>query len=424
MKWLPYWLDTAPASADYSGRELPAAVDVAVIGGGFTGLSAGIHLAKKGASVAILEKDRFGWGASGRNGGMCTTGATVGFLTLIKRYGIDTAKRLYLVYDEAINCVERLATQEGFECHFARSGKLSLAAKPEHFAGFEKTHDALAAHLGHETMLVRASELNGEIGSSFYHGGLVEPTSAGLHVGKFARGLVSLADRLGASLHEDAAVVGLQKADGGYAVQTKTSVVRASQVLVATNGYTDGAVPYFRRRIVPVGSFIVVTEPLGESAVQTLMPTRRMASDTRNLIYYFRVTPDNRMLFGGRAQYTLPSPGADRRSAQILQQGMVSVFPSLRDAKVEYAWGGQVGFTFDRIPHAGEHDGMYYSMGYCGHGVQMSTYMGQQMAEVMNGHPEANPWRDFRFKAVPLHFGNPWFLPLADAYYRVKDKIR
>jgi len=424
IKWTSYWLDTAPATPDYSIEPLPDKVDLAIIGGGFTGLSASIHAAKIGATVALLEQERLGWGASGRNGGMCTTGATISYLTLISRYGVEQANRLYRIYNDAIDLVERLATNEGFETHFARTGKLSLASKPEHFARFERTHEALAKHLDYETKLLSVAELRDEIGSDIYHGGLVDTLGAGLHVGKFAKGLAGVAERAGVHLHEKAKVLGLSRVSGStYDVRTSRGTVRAAQVLLATDGYTDGSVPRFRRRIVPVGSFIVATEPLSQSVVDQLMPTRRMASDSKNLLYYFRITPDNRLLFGGRAQWALSTPDSDRRSAAILHAGMLEVFPQLRDVTVEYAWGGQVGMTLDRIPHAGEYEGLFYSIGYCGHGVQMSTYMGKQMVEVMDGHPDANPWREFEFKAVPFHFGPPWFLPLADAYYRMKDKV-
>jgi glycine/D-amino acid oxidase-like deaminating enzyme len=424
VKWVSYWLDTAPATPDYSLEPLPNKVDIAIIGGGFTGLSAAIHAARKGANVALLEQETFGWGASGRNGGMCTTGATISYLTLIHRYGIEQANRLYRIYNDAIDLVEQLATKEGFGCHFARTGKMSLASKPDHFARFERTHEALAEHLGYETRLLSVTELRDEIGSDIYHGGLVDTLGAGLHVGKFAKGLARVAEGAGVRLHEKAKVLGLSRVTGStYDVRTSRGTLHAAQVLLATDGYTDSSIPRFRRRIIPVGSFIIATEPLGQRVADELMPTRRMASDSKNLLYYFRITPDNRLLFGGRAQWALSNPDSDRKSAAILHAGMLQVFPQLRDATVEYAWGGQVGMTLDRIPHAGEHEGLFYSMGYCGHGVQMSTYMGRQMVEAMDGHPDANPWREFEFKAVPFHFGPPWFLPIADAYYRMKDKL-
>lgn len=423
MKGISYWLDTAPPGTDYSASVLPDQVDVAVIGGGFTGLSSAIHLRKKGASVALLEAERFGWGASGRNGGMCTPGLTIGFLTAIDRYGFEEASRLYLEFDAAINLVERIIREEQIDCDFKRTGKLNLASKPAHYERLVETQKALA-RLGHDTILVPRDRMRTELGTDAYFGGLVDERGAGLHVAKYARGLTRYADRLGAGLHERARVTRITNEPGGdHTVATSRGTLRARQVLVATDGYTDGAVPHYQRRIVPVGSFIIATEPLEPALVDELMPTRRMASDSKNLLHYFRISPDNRMVFGGRAQFTLSNPDSDVKSAKILQRDLVQLFPQLAGRRLDYAWGGLVGMTLDRMPHAGQHDGIYYSLGYNGHGVQMSTYMGQQMAEVLDGHPEANPWHKLRFRAVPFHFGPPWFLPLADVYYRWRDTV-
>lgn len=425
MKQIPYWLDTAPEGTDYSTTALPDRVDVAVVGGGFTGLSAALHLARAGASVALFEKDTLGFGASGRNGGMATTGLTISFLKAIHRYGFPTASRLWLAFNAAIDTVEKLVAEEDIDCDFGRNGKLNLAAKPGHYDGLVKLHDTLAERMGYETELVPRSRLRDEIGSGYYHGGLVDPQGAGLHVGKFVRGLAAAADRAGASLHERAAVTRLKRVSGEtHDVITSRGTVRASKVLVATNGYTGQALPWYRRRIVPVGSYIIVTEPLEPDLIEQLMPTRRMASDSKNLLYYFRITPDQRMLFGGRARFAISHPEADLKSGRILQQGMAEVFPELARRRIDYNWGGRVGMTLDRIPHAGQHEGAHYAMGYCGHGVQMATYMGRQMAEVLGGNPDANPWRDFDFRAVPGHVGPPWFLPVAGAYYRLKDVVR
>jgi glycine/D-amino acid oxidase-like deaminating enzyme len=424
VKPVSYWLDTAPAGPDRTATPLPDAVDVAVVGGGLTGLSAAVHLRRKGASVAVLEAERMGWGASGRNGGMATTGLAIGFLSAVDRYGFDEASRMYLAFDAAIDTVEQLVRDEGIDCDFARTGKLNLAVKPAHYASYARNSEVLNARLGRDTVLVPGDRIRSEIGSDYYCGALVDPRAAGLHVGKFVRGLAEVAAREGASLHEAARVTSIRRtAGGGKTVRTVRGELRAKQVLVGTDGYTDGAFPRFRRRIVPVGSFVIATEPLEPALIDELMPTRRMASDSKNLVFYFRITPDGRMLFGGRAQFTLSNPDSNQRSARILERGMHEVFPQLVGRRLDYAWGGQVGITLDRMPHAGEHAGIHYSMGYNGHGVQMATFMGRQMAEVMDGHPEANPWHGLRFWAVPFHVGPPWFLPLADAYYRWKDAV-
>jgi glycine/D-amino acid oxidase-like deaminating enzyme len=425
MKFTPYWLDTSPQGPDRSATEVGGDVDVAVVGAGLTGLSAALHLARKGAKVAVLERETVAWGASGRNGGMATPGLSLGFRDAIARYGFPTASTLYLTYYDAIDSIEKLVGEEGIDCDFARTGKLNLAAKPAHMEGLRKTHDVLAERLGYETTLVPKSELRSEIGSDYYHGAMIDPKGAGLHVGKFTRGLAESAARIGAQIHEKAPVTEVRRLGGTrHTVVTPRGSVRAERVLVATSGYTGRPFRWLQVRIAPVGSFIIVTEPLGKEVCDQLMPTRRMASDSKNLLYYFRITPDHRLLFGGRARFAMSSPESDEKSGRILQKAMVEVFPQLANTKVDYCWGGLVDMSMDRLVHAGEHDGLYYSVGYSGHGVQMATYMGKQMAEYMNGVEEANPWRDITFKRIPGHIGPPWFLPFAGAYYKFQDLIK
>ena len=425
MKFTPYWLDTSPQGPDRTDTEVGGDVDVAVVGAGLTGVSAALHLARKGAKVAVFERETVAWGASGRNGGMATPGLAVGFRDAIARYGFPTASTLYLTYYDAIDSIEKLVGEEGIDCDFARTGKMNLAAKPAHLDGLRKTHDVLAERLGFETQMVEKSDLRAEIGSDHYHGAMIDPRGAGLHVGKFTRGLAESAARVGAQIHEKAPVLEVTRLAGTrHKVVTPRGSVQADQVLVATSGYTDRPFRWLQLRIAPVGSFIIVTEPLGKEVCDELLPTRRMASDSKNLLYYFRITPDQRLLFGGRARFAMSNPESDEKSGRILQKAMTSVFPQLADARVDYCWGGQVDMTLDRMVHAGEHDGLYYSVGYSGHGVQMATYMGKQMAEYMNGVPDANPWRDLTFRRIPGHVGPPWFLPFAGAYYKFQDLIK
>ena len=202
---------------------------------------------------------------------------------------------------------------------------------------------------------------------------------------------------------------------------TTRGTLRASQVLLATGASVIGPFARFRRRIIPVGSFIIVTEPLAEALVEELMPTRRMATDSKNVGAYFRITPDNRLLFGGRARFAISNPLSDAKSGKVLRRAMDRVFPQLKDVRIDYCWGGLVDMTADRLPRAGEHDGLFYSMGYSGHGTQMATHMGAIMAEVMSGRPERNIFRNLDWPAIPGHFGSPWFLPFVGAYYRLQD---
>ncbi|MEU0589443.1 FAD-binding oxidoreductase [Streptomyces sp. NPDC006132] len=425
MKFTPYWLDTAPQGPDRSRTQIGGSVDVAIVGAGLTGLSAALHLARKGANVHVFEKDTIGFGASGRNGGMATTGLSIGFRSAVARYGFDTAKAYLMAYHDAVDTLEKLIRDENIDCDFARTGKLNLASKPAHFEGLRKTHEIMSGRLGLETRLIPKSELRSEIGSDAYHGGMVEARSAGLHVGKFTKGLAEAAARIGVTLHEKAPVEKVTRLGGTrYELVTPRGTVRADQVLVATSGYTSRPFRWHQVRIAPVGSFIIVTEPLGKDVCDLLLPNRRMASNSMNLLNYFRITPDHRLLFGGRARFAGSDQQSDAKSGRILHKTMTEVFPQLTNARVDYCWGGLVDMSMDRMVHAGEHDGLFYSLGYSGHGVQMATHMGKQMAEYMNGDTGANPWADLPFKRIPGHFGPPWFLPFAGGFYKFMDLIK
>jgi len=424
MKFVPYWLDTAPPFTGANPSPPPAHADVVVIGGGLNGVSAALALAQRGVDVVLLEQDDIGSSASGRNGGMCTTGLAIGFGEAVSRYGAQRATQMFQAYNKAIDCVEQLVTAEQIDCHFARCGRLTLACKPAHYDRFVDTQRLLEQYAGQDTRLVPKAELGAEIGTDRYYGGWLDPLGSGLHVGKFVRGLAEVAARNGAKVYPNTGVTGLRRVSGHcHDVVMAAGTVRAQQVLLATGSKTGRPFDHFRKRIVPVGSYIIVTEPLSEEMCNQLMPTRRMISDTKHFLYYFRITPDNRMLFGGRARFSSSDPHADAHSGRILHRGLIEVFPQLADARIDYCWGGLVDLTRDRMPRAGEHKGVFYSMGYSGHGVQMSTYMGVQMAEVMTGNSAANVWRELEWPAVPAHFSLPVLLPLVGAYYRLQDVL-
>ena len=429
MKQIPYWLDTAPALPDRSGKDLPDEADVVVVGGGLTGLSTAYHAARKGARVVLVEKDKVGSGASGRNGSMCTQGITIGVGEARKRFGQERARELYDAFREAVDVVEELTQKEQIDCDFHRAGRLGVAYKPQHFEAMRATQRDLAENFDHHTTLLSRGELKSELGSDYYHGALLDPLSAALHVGKYVHGLAEAAERAGAEIHERNAATGLTRLpDGGFLVETLHGTIRARQVMAATDAYTDKALPWFRKRLINVGSFIVVTEPLGEERARELIPKARLVVDSKNIGHYIRLTPDNRLAFGGRARFAPSNPASDVKSGDILKREMTEIFPQLSDVRIDYVWGGTVGFSWDRLPHAGEADGakgLYYSMGYCGHGVQMASYMGRAVAEMMDGKPEANPLRGLGFPKVPVPFynGTAWFLPFGGAYYKAKDRL-
>jgi glycine/D-amino acid oxidase-like deaminating enzyme len=424
VKLTPYWLDTATPSGDHRRNPVPERADIAIVGAGFTGLSAALEAAQHGASVVVLDQHTVGWGASGRNGGMATTGLAIGLGKAINRYGRDQAIEMFGEYNRAIDTIEELVKEHSIDCDFERSGKLTLAMNAKQVGQMRKTQQTLADLADYSVTVVGKDGLQAEIGSDFYAGGMVDPLGAGVHVGKFAHGLAEAGTRAGVTICENAPVTQLKtRPGGGHSVHTTRGVVHADKVLIATSGYTGSLTPWLRRRTIPVGSFIIVTEPLPLEMAQRILPRRRMASDNKMLTYYFRMTPDNRLLFGGRARFALSSPESDLKSAEILKRAMSTVFPYLASTRIDYTWGGLVDLTMDQMVHAGERNGLHYSLGYSGHGVQMATYMGKQMALSMVGRPSRNPWQQLPYRAVPGHFGPPWFLPFIGGAAKLIDRF-
>jgi glycine/D-amino acid oxidase-like deaminating enzyme len=421
----PVWSEGAhfPALAP---APLPEQVDVAVVGGGITGLAAALELARAGARVAVLEARHFGWGAGARNGGMVLSGLKLDAGTLLKNYGRAQARRLWDASLAAINTVEHMVATEAIDCAFARSGHLVLASKPNHAAALRHEAALLAREFGHATRFVPAGELAAEVGSAAFHGGLVDDASAGVNPARYLAGLALAALRYGACLFEHTPAEQFRRDGTRWQIATPRGTLAAGAVLVATAGYTGRATPALQRKVLPVGSYVIATEPLPAALAQQLSPRGRMMYDTKHFLHYFRLTPDRRMLFGGRARFTPETPSSVRESAAILRREMVAFFPQLGDARVTHAWGGTLDFTFDLMPHAAVVDGMHVAIGYAGHGVALATYLGTRIAAQLIGSAADNPFAELPLPGAPLgiYRGDPWFLPLAAAWYRVLDIVR
>ncbi len=399
--------------------ELPARCDVAIIGGGYAGLSAARALAQAGAQVVVLERDRIGGaGASSRNGGFVLPGFKADTDALVRRLGLARAQELHAESVAAVDYVERVVREEGIDCGWSRAGHVTLAAKPGHLRGLNQSRELMARHFGTETRLLTRAELPQEIATDRYAGGLLDPSAGALQPARYLHGLALVAARAGVTLVEGAGVSRIRRAGTLFRLTTERGPLEAGDLLVATNGLTGRLDRWLGRRIVPVGSYLIATAPLEPSLATRLIPRGRVFSDTKNLLYYFRLSPDGRMVFGGRAAFS-PRPLA--LNLADLRRGMLEVFPELAGVPVEYGWGGTLGFTLDHLPHAGRHDGMGYVMGFGGHGVALASWLGDRVARAMTGRA---PWpaiAEVRFPAVPLYRGDPWFLPLAGAYYRCRD---
>jgi glycine/D-amino acid oxidase-like deaminating enzyme len=427
FKEQPFWADTLQMPAG-SAQPLPEKVDVAVVGAGFTGLSAARTLAQRRVRVAVLEAESIGWGASSRNGGMVLTGLKLGVEELREKYGDQAARRMFAASVASIDCVERIVKEENISCDFERCGHLEVAWKKSHFERFRRSADILEREFNYHVDVVPQLGLDVEIGSKMFYGGLVDHLSAGVNPARYVSGLARAAQRAGAEIHDRCRVEKIERlaGEGGakpFRVTTSRGALVANEVFIATGGYTTPVTPAIKKRVIPIGSFIIVTEPLSEELAARASPRNRMIYDSKNFLWYWRLTPDRRMLFGGRAAFFPETPRTIRRSAEILRKAMLQTYPYLRETRTEYAWGGTLDFTFDVLPHAGTIDGMHYAIGYAGHGVAMATYLGQKMAEQMAGARDANPFLDVPFPGAPLglYSGTPWFLPLAGAYYKLKD---
>ena len=302
-----YWLTTAEFPTTNTDQPLPELVDVAVIGAGFTGLSAARTLAKRGASVAVLESETVGWGASSRNGGMVLSGMKLGVNKLISMYGRELTKRMYAASLESIDCVERIVREEAIDCGFSRCGHLEVACKQKHFDDYARQAEVIAREFNHQLRVVQRRELSAEIGSTIYYGGMVDEVSAGVDPARYAAGLGRAAMKAGAGIFEHARVDGLlreaNRGESGWKVMTSRGPLRAHDVFVGTSGYTAKATPALQKKIIPIGSFIITTEILPEGLARELSPRNRMIYDSKNYLYYYRLTPDRRMLFGGRAAF-------------------------------------------------------------------------------------------------------------------------
>ncbi len=425
MKYLSYWHDTAPAFDAGSRDAVGGSFDYAVIGAGFTGLGAARKLAMEGHSVVVLEAETVGFGASGRNGGHLNNGIAHSYGHARETFGPDKARAIYKAFDDGIATIERIIADENIDCSFRRSGKLKLASKPAHYESLARNFEALHNDADPDTAMLSRADLANEVRSDAFYGGMLQTKSAMMHMGRFVSGLGSAAARHGAVIHQHAPVTAREREGNGWRLTTPRGSVVAGKVLLATGAYTTSAFPFFRRRIIPVGSFLIATRPLTDAEVAATVPGQRTYVNTMNVGNYFRLSPDNRLIWGGRARFSASSDQrSDAKAGAILRESMAKIFPHLADIKIDYCWGGMVDMTKDRYPRAGEADGLYYAMGYSGHGAQLATHMGEIMADLMSGRINRNPWDGLAWNAVPGHFGKPWFLPLVGAYYKALDRFQ
>ncbi|MEM6679864.1 MAG: FAD-binding oxidoreductase, partial [Pseudomonadota bacterium] len=400
----------------------PERADVVVIGSGYTGLHAAIQTARGGRSTLILEAGDPGWGCSSRNGGHVSTSIKPSTAALARIHGTDRAKAMRAEGRASLDWIEDFINAEGIACSFRRAGRFHAAHTPKHYEGLARTADTLRRDEAVDVFEVPRAEQGREIGSSFYHGGLVYPRFATLHPAEYHRGLLDMALAAGAAVVPHCAALAIDGTAGRFEVKTSLGTVQARDVVVATNGYTQALTPWLQRRVIPIGSYVIATEALDPAEIDACFPTGRIVCDTRKVVYYYGPTPcGTRVVFGGRVSSGETDP---RVSGPRLHAELTRLFPQLARARIAHSWSGTVAYTFDTLPHCGRHEGIHYAMGYCGAGVAMAGYLGMRMGQRVLGLAEgATAFDDLPFPTRPLYSGKPWFLPAAVAFYRWRDAL-
>ena len=421
----PYWWERSPPEAP-SGAEPPADADVVIVGSGYTGLHAAIATARSGYSTVVLETGALGSGCSTRNGGQVSTSVKPSFAALARRRGQDVATRVVRRGVESLAHVADFVREEGIDCDFAAVGRY-------HAAHTERAWRRLAASVGRPNpvhddgvRIVAREDQRSELGSDVYRGGAVYPHHASLDPGRYHSGCAAAARRAGATLVDRCAAVRLAPSGAGVRVHTERGTIEARRVVIATNGYTGALTPWLRRRVVPIGSYVIATEAIPADLMDRVMPTMRILSDTRRLVYYYRPSPDRtRILFGGRVSLA----ETDRRVSGLrLLAELRRLFPELGDVRVSHSWSGTVAYTFDTLAHVGRREGVYHAMGYCGSGVGMAGYCGAEVgravaADLAGREGGAGLGGVPAFPTRPLYRGRPWFLAPSVLVYRGLDAL-
>ena len=420
FKLEPYWWDAVPRP-DLGRPALPAKSDVAVIGSGYTGLCAALETARDGRRTVVLDAEDAGWGCSSRNGGQISTSIKPDFDELAAKHGQEHAYRIVKEGQNALAWIGDFIGSEALDCHFKVVGRFHAAHSPRQYQALAERVERQPSGLEVEAHMVPRAEQHSELDSEAYFGGVVFPRHAALDPARYHQGLLERVRAAGADVVPHCAVTGIERAGTGFRLATAAGTLTARDVVVATNGYTGQVTPWQRRRVIPIGSYMIATEALPAELMARLMPKDRIVSDTRKVVYYYRASPDRqRILFGGRVSHNETDP---RSSGPKLHADLVAIFPELAGTRISHSWLGFVAYTFDTLPHLGCRDGIHYAMGYCGSGVSMASYLGNRIAQQLLGRAEGRTGLDgLTFETRPFYTGNPWFLAAAVRYYRWRDR--
>jgi len=418
----PYWWEATPRPRLPEAMP-PAWADVVIVGSGYTGLCAALPIARAGRSTVVLDAEDAGWGCSTRNGGQVSTSIKPGFDDLAPHHGEERAFAMVKEGHNALAFLDAHIRAEAIDCNWERVGRFMGAHNTTQYEALGRKIAKQKKGLAVEAHLVSRAEQRNEIGTDVYYGGIVYPAHASLDPAKYHQGLLDRALAAGATVIPHCPVQAIEHDGAGFTVSTPKGRIAARDVIVATNGYTAPVTPDLRRRVIPIGSYIIATEPLDPALAARLMPKARVISDTRRIVIYYRLSPDRRrILFGGRVALMETDP---RVTAPRLHAELTTIFPELAKTRITHSWAGFVAYTFDTMPHLGKwRDGLYYAMGYCGSGVSLASYFGTRIGQQVLGLNEGRTALDgLDFPTRPFYTGVPWFLTPTLIWYRLRDRV-
>jgi glycine/D-amino acid oxidase-like deaminating enzyme len=378
-------------------------------------LHCALQTASAGRRTTVIDAEAAGWGCSTRNGGQISGEIKPDYDTLSHRYGSDRAYALIKEARHALKWLGEFVDQQEIDCDYQRCGRFLAAHSPRQFQKLVTYAQNQPRGLEQNLQIVSARDQAGEIDSSYYHGGLVIERHCSLDPARYHAGLMRKVLDLGAQIIGHCPAIAVERNADGYKVSTR-------ELVVATNGYTSNITPWQRRRIIPIGSYMLATEPMDLDRASQLMPRQRVFSDTRKIVVYFRRSPDGRsLLFGGRVSVFESDPD---KSLPALRQEMLRIFPQLEDVRISHTWMGFVGYTFDYLPHLGVQNGIHYAMGYCGSGICLASYLGNRLGLQLLGNAEGqSAFNQPGFQTRPLYSGKPWFLSASVRYYQLRDRL-
>ncbi len=415
---MPYWWNEAPP-IKVESNIFEKNVEVVIVGCGFTGLGAAIPLLKAGKKVAILEKNLIGSGASTRNGGITSGNIRVSYPKLKKKFGEQKALNFFKEADLARKDLYNFINKEKIDCDFKLVGRFLGINKPISLNALKKENLYLSEKLDVNLQFVDSKEIKNYIDSHQYYAGIYRDDIGGIHPAKLLNGMVQLAKKNKALIFSNTLVEKIERKNQNFFVSTSKGVIQSDHVIVATNAYTGKEFSWLKRRLIPVISEMIATENLGNNFVKSLMPKNTMFSESLELGYYFRPSPDgSRILLGGRRLHKDTKLAMNR-----LNDGLVNILPQLKGTKISNHWFGYVAFPFDQLPKLIVNNGIIYPTGFCGSGTVWARWLGQKAAGMILGKKGESVFSDIPIKTMPFYNGNPWFLPLAMSYYKLRDKF-